>query len=148
MIDECFSEGLSIIIGVFAEIEHNRHPNIIGSNLQISMIHISFVKSSKKSIRILFAQRAAFIIEVKLLCILIFPRFPVCWFYNLSFFLQFLYGDSLKPLENTPRIILFISTQILLFLQMKLIENIINKSRGWLLTLLFEHVYLLLAWLI
>ena len=148
MIDECFSEGLSIIIGIFAEKEHNRHPNIIRSNLQITMIHIGLVKSSEESIRILFAQRAAFIIEVKLLCILIFPRFPVCWLYNLSFVLQFLYGDSLKPLENSPRIILFISTQILLFLQTKLIENIINKSWGWLFTLLIEHVYLLLAWLI
>ena len=142
MIDECFSEGLSIIIGVFAEKEHNRHPNIIRSNLQITMIHISLVKGSEESIRILFAQRAAFIIEVKLLCIFIFPRFPVCWLYNLSFVLQFLYGDSLKPLENSPKIILFISTLILLFLQAKLIENIINKSRGWLFTLLFEHVYL------
>ena len=148
MIDECFSEGLSIIIGIFAEKEHNRHPNIIRSNLQITVIHIGLVKSSEESIRILLAQRAAFIIEVKLLCILIFPRFPVCWLYNLSFVLQFLYGDSLKPLENTPRIILLKRTQILLFLQTKLIENIINKSRGWLFPLLIEHVYLILAWLI
>jgi hypothetical protein len=73
MIDECFSEGFSIIIGIFAEKEHNRHPNIIGSNLQITMIHISLVKSSKKSIITLLTQTTAFIIEENFFCFLTCP---------------------------------------------------------------------------
>jgi hypothetical protein len=73
VIDECFSESFSIIIGIFAEKEHNRHPNIIGSNLQITMIHISLVKSSEKSIITLFTQTTAFIIEENFLCLLARP---------------------------------------------------------------------------
>jgi hypothetical protein len=73
VIDECFSESFSIIVSVFGEKEHYRHPNIIRSNLQITMIHIGFVKSSEKSIITLFTQTTAFIIEENFLCLLARP---------------------------------------------------------------------------
>jgi hypothetical protein len=72
--DKGISQSFCVIVDIFAEEEHNSHPDIIRGDLDVAVIDVGFKESSKKSIFILLAQRTALFIRVDFLDQILPPK--------------------------------------------------------------------------
>ena len=88
MRDKGISQSFCVLINIFAEEEHNSHPDIIRGDLNVTMIDVGFKESSKKSIFILLTQRTAFFITVDLRDQILLPKVFSTRFLNLGRFFR------------------------------------------------------------
>ena len=100
MLNKSFPKLFGIIVDVFREVEHDGEPDVIRSNLDVSMVHISFVKRFKETVTVSIFKRAALLVAENLILSFLFPNIrSIFVFVVILFFpLEVLNRNSFEPL--------------------------------------------------